>query len=65
MIIIEIFKMAWDVIVDLRKKINTIYIMTIEYIIIYSLISLEIIADIFIIMFCIKSLKELNNVRDF
>ena len=43
MIIIEIFKMAWDIIVDLKKKINIIYIMmfthapvTIEYIIMCS-----------------------------
>ena len=39
--------------------------MTIEYIIICSLISLEIIADISIIIFCKKALMELNNIRDF
>ena len=55
-----------------KKKINTIYIMmfahapvTIEYIIICSLISLEIITDISIIIFCKKALMELNNIRDF
>ena len=39
--------------------------MTIEYVIICSLISLEIIADISIIIFCKKALMELNNIRDF
>ena len=55
-----------------KKKINIIYIMmfthapvTIEYIIICFLISLEIIADISMIIFCIKALMELNNIRDF
>ena len=65
MVIIEIFKLAWNSINDLKKNKNTIYIMSIEYIIICSLICLEIIANIFIILFCIKSLKELNNIRDF
>ena len=55
-----------------KKKINTIYIMmfthtpvTIEYIIMCFLISLEIIADISMIIICIKALTELNNIRDF
>ena len=55
-----------------KKKINTIYIMTfthapvtIEYIIMCSLISLEIIADISIIIFCIKALMELKNIQIF
>ena len=39
--------------------------MIIEYIIICSLISLEIIADISIIIICKKALMELNNIRDF
>ena len=39
--------------------------MTVEYIIMCSLISLEIITDISIIIFCKKALKELNNIRDF
>ena len=55
-----------------KKKINIIYIMmfthapvTIEYIIMCFLISLEIIADISMIIICIKELTELNNIRDF
>ena len=39
--------------------------MTIEYIIMCFLISLEIIADISMIIFCIKAKMELNNIRDF
>ena len=39
--------------------------MTIEYIIMCFIISLEIIADISIIIFCKKALMELNNIRDF
>ena len=38
---------------------------TIEYIIMCFLISLEIIADISMIIFCIKALIELNNIRNF
>ena len=38
---------------------------TIELIIMCFLISLEIIADISMIIFCIKALMELNNIRDF
>ena len=38
---------------------------TIEYIIMCFLISLEIIADISMIIICIKALMELNNIRDF
>ena len=38
---------------------------TIQYIIMCFLISLEIIADISMIIICIKALTELNNIRDF
>ena len=38
---------------------------TIEYIIMCFLISLEIISDISMIIFCIKAMMELNNIRDF
>ena len=38
---------------------------TIEYIIMCFIISLEIIADISMIIICIKALTELNNIRDF